>query len=78
MVAMNEDKNDANPRLWLAIVVAATVMAYLLGYTVSARTGVEPGFFEKPETGGYGVSADKAAAPGLDKDLQNYYNELSE
>ena len=65
-------------RLWIAIASVTCVLGYLLGYVVSAKTGVEPGFFERPEAGGYGVAADNSAASGLDKDLQQYYNSLAE
>ena len=78
MTALNEKHPPLRVSLWVAIVLVTSVLGYLLGYVVSAKTGVEPGFFERPEAGGYGVTADKSAAPGLDKDMQEYYNSLSE
>ncbi|WP_455208254.1 hypothetical protein [Kaarinaea lacus] len=77
MTSTNEEKTVPSSRLWFAIVAAAFILSYLLGYVVSAKTGVEPGFFERPEAGGYGVAAE-TVAPGLDKDLQNYYKNLTE
>ena len=77
MTSSEEGKSVVRSRLWFAIVAATFVLSYMLGYVVSAKTGVEPGFFERPEAGGYGVTAE-AAAPGLDKDLQNYYKNLTE
>ncbi|WP_455222751.1 hypothetical protein [Kaarinaea lacus] len=78
MTLSNEEKTVVRPRLWIAIVTTTFILSYLLGYVVSAKTGVEPGFFEQPESGGYGVVAEKSAAPGLDKDLQDYYKNLTE
>ena len=78
IITLNEEKNVAHSRLWLAIVTTAFILSYLLGYMVSAKTGVEPGFFEAPEAAGYGVGPEKAAAPGLDQNLQDYYQDLIE
>ncbi len=77
MTLSDEGKTIVSSRLWFAIVAAAFILSYMLGYVVSAKTGVEPGFFERPEAGGYGVAAEASAAPGLDEDLQNYYKNLA-
>jgi len=78
MTVSDETNTSASPRLWVAIVTTAFILSYLLGYVVSAKTGVEPGFFEKPEAGGYGAGAETTAAPGLDKDLQDHYSDMAE
>ena len=77
MTVLNEAKSSARTPLWLSIVATACILSFLLGYVVSAKTGVEPGFFERPEAGGYGVSAEKSGPSDLDKDLQEYYNDLN-
>ncbi|MDH3912692.1 MAG: hypothetical protein OEU09_15500 [Rhodospirillales bacterium] len=65
--------------LWLTNALLAGVLAFLLGYGVSAETGVEPGFFEAVETGGYGAGAGgDAATEGISEEYQNYYESLSE
>ena len=65
--------------LWLANTLVVGLLAFFLGYGVSAETGVEPGYFDAVETGGYGVgAAGEAATEGISEDLQNYYNSLSE
>ncbi len=65
--------------LWLTNVLLAGVLAFLLGYGVSAETGVEPGFFEAVETGGYGAGAGgDAATEGISEEYENYYKSLSE
>jgi len=59
------------------IVVVATVCASLLGYAVSSQTGVEPGYFEAAEAGGYGAGPGGGDdAEGIDQELQEYYKSL--
>jgi hypothetical protein len=77
MTLSDEGKTIVSSRLWFAIVATAFILSYMLGYVVSAKTGVEPGFFERPEAGGYGVAAETSAAPGLDENLQDYYKNLT-
>ena len=63
--------------LWVMIVVVATVCASLLGYAVSSQTGVEPGYFEAAEAGGYGAGpGGGGGAEGIDQELQEYYKSL--
>ena len=63
--------------LWVSIVIVATVCAGLLGYAISSRTGVEPGYFEAAEAGGYGAAAGEGGgAEGMDKEMQEYYENL--
>lgn len=64
--------------LWVSIVGTAAIIAYTLGFVVSKGTGVEPGFFEKAESGGYGVSGGDSAVEGVSEEMANYYNELKE
>ena len=60
--------------LWVAIVFFATVLGFIVGYGVSSRTGVEPGYFDAPEAGGYGVAP--SAGPKMGEDMRKYYEEL--
>jgi hypothetical protein len=64
--------------LWVMIVIVATVCAGLFGYAVSSQTGVEPGYFEAAEAGGYGAGAGggDSGAEGMDQELQEYYKSL--
>ncbi len=51
---------------------------FLLGFNISTSTGVEPGFFDKPEAGGYGAGAGGAKVPeGLSEELADYYSDLA-
>ena len=65
-------------KLWIAIVGVASILGYLLGFAVSDHTGVEPGFFEIAESGGYGVVAEKKSAEGIGSDVQDYYKSLTQ
>lgn len=78
MTVSDESNTSASARLWIAVVSTAFLLSYLLGYVVSAKTGVEPGFFDKPEAGGYGAGTEASVAPGLDKDLQDHYSDMAE
>lgn len=61
--------------LWVAIVVVSALFGFAAGYAVSARTGVEPGYFEAPEAGGYGVPP--SSGPKMSDDLRKYYEEIA-
>lgn len=65
-------------KITFSLVTIATVMAFMLGYNISQSTGVEPGFFEIAEAGGYGAGAESKAPEGLSEDLQQYYQSLAE
>ncbi len=60
------------------IVVAAGSAAFLLGYSLSSYTGVEPGFFESADTGGYGAGAGETTDEGVSAEDQEYYKSLME
>ena len=60
--------------LWFAIVVVSSLFGFAAGYGVSARTGVEPGYFEAPEAGGYGVAP---SGPKMSDEMRKYYEGLA-
>ena len=61
-------------QFWLTIVALAT--AFLVGWNISTSTGVEPGYFDAPEAAGYGAGVDKKITEGIDKEMQEYYDQL--
>lgn len=65
-------------QLWVLIVVVGCLLGSLIGYSISSSTGVEPGYFEAPESGGYGAGAEGAAPEGISSELQDYYKDLTE
>ncbi|MDH5392572.1 MAG: hypothetical protein OEY11_05235 [Gammaproteobacteria bacterium] len=65
-------------QLWVLIVTASCVLAALVGFSISSTTGVEPGYFEAPDAGGYGASTEAPAAEGISSEVQDYYKSLNE
>lgn len=54
------------------------MLAFLIGYNSSIGTGVEPGYFEAPDAGGYGAGAEGAAPAGISDEMQKHYQDLGE
>jgi hypothetical protein len=73
---MTEEVSNVSGNLWAAIAVVATVLGFLLGYALSARTGIEPGYFLTAEAGGYGVPP-KAATEGMSEEMRKHFEELT-
>ena len=63
--------------LWIAIIAAAGGLAFLAGFIISQRTGVEPGYFTAVDAAGYGARP-SGTAPGLTKEQEKYYRELQQ
>lgn len=72
---LHQEEQAANTGLWAAIVLIATLFGFVLGYSVSSGTGVEPGYFDAPEAGGYGV-APTTGTPGMSEEVRKYYEGL--
>lgn len=67
----------SNVYLRTAITIGAFVVAFLLGYGISARTGVEPGYFAAVEVGSYGTSDAGGEIEGLSDQDADYYKSLT-
>lgn len=65
-------------QLWVMIVAVSCLLAAMIGYSISSSTGVEPGYFEAPNAGGYGAGAEGAGPEGISSEVQDYYNNLTE
>jgi len=63
--------------LWLLITLAAGLLGFLAGYSLSSSTGVEPGFFEAVEAGSYGGGGGEETTEGISAEDQEYYRKLS-
>ncbi len=59
---------------WSVVVLVATLGGFVAGYGISLRTGIEPGYFEAPEAGGYGVAP---SGPKMSDELKKYYEGLA-
>jgi hypothetical protein len=60
---------------WVAVAGAIWIALFAVGYAASSATGVQPGYFEAVEAGGYGGAGD-AVIEGIDKKTQDYYKNL--
>ena len=68
----------SNTYLRTAITAGAFIVAFLLGYSISARTGIEPGYFSAVETGAYGTLEASDKVEGLSVEDEYYYKSLTE
>ena len=75
---MIQTTSTARTALWVLTVITAGVLASLLGYSVSSMTGIEPGYFEAVEAGGYGSGGGEgdAGVSGIDDEMKDYYKKL--
>jgi hypothetical protein len=69
-------KKLENIYLRSAITVGGFVVAFFLGYAISAQTGVEPGYFGAVETGSYGATAPADKIEGISVEEEDYYRSL--
>jgi len=65
--------------LWTLTVLCTALLTFVAGYAVSSKTGVEPGYVEAAEAGGYGAGGGgDAALEGVSDETREYYEKLSE
>jgi hypothetical protein len=76
-IAKQEDNKLSNTYLRTAITGGAFIVAFLLGYSLSARTGVEPGYFAAVEVGSYGAPEADSKIEGLSDQDADYYKSLT-
>jgi len=68
------EEDSTRTGLWVAIVAVSALFGFAAGYAASARTGVEPGYFEAPEAGGYGVAP---SGPKMSDEMRKYYEGIA-
>jgi len=61
---------------WFIIMIFAWIVGFAGGYTLSAKTGTEPGYFGAVEAAGYG--GDDAKLQGVSEEMGQYYKGLTE
>lgn len=64
--------------IWALVVLVGGLLGFSVGWNISVGTGVEPGFFEAPEAGGYGAGAEAKAPEGVSDEMQQYYQNLAD
>jgi len=59
---------------WILLAAIIWAVGAAAGYAVSLKSGVQIGYFEAGEAGGYGSTGD--SVEGIDKQTQDYYKDL--
>jgi hypothetical protein len=75
-MSTQERERTVRTSLWIAIIAAAGGLAFLAGFIISKRTGVEPGYFTAVEAAGYGARP-SGSAP-THEGTGKYYKELQQ
>lgn len=60
----------------IIVILVISVFCFYGGYTISARTGTEPGYFDAVEAAGYGGGGEKIE--GISDEMNQYYQSLLE
>ncbi|MHB8809654.1 MAG: hypothetical protein ACYC9M_06535 [Desulfobulbaceae bacterium] len=60
----------------IVVIVLIALCSFYGGYTLSARTGSEPGYFDAVEAAGYGGGGDKVE--GISDEMNEFYRSLKE
>jgi len=67
-----------NIYLRTAITVSGFIVAFILGYSMSAKTGTEPGYFGAVDTASYGSAEVSTTIEGISAEDADYYRSLGE
>jgi hypothetical protein len=67
-----------NSRWTTVALIAGLIATFILGYRLSDRSGIQPGYFEKAEAPAYGVGGGEAIGAGLDEEFQDHFKDLYE
>jgi hypothetical protein len=59
---------------WIVLIMVAWLLSFAGGYKASSATGIQPGYFEAAEAGGYGGG--ETAIEGITTEVQDYYKDL--
>ncbi len=62
---------------WAMIIGVVAIVCFYGGYSMSARTGTEPGYFDAVEAAGYGGGGGEKIE-GVSSEMSDYYKSLSE
>ncbi len=64
-------------RMFILLLVLM-ILAFLFGFRRSYLSGIQPGYFEKPEAPAYGVGGGEPLGAELGEEFQKYLKELYE
>lgn len=60
--------------IWILLAAVVGLVGATAGYALSSKSGVQVGYFESAEAGGYGSTGD--SVEGIDAETQDYYKNL--
>jgi hypothetical protein len=60
----------------MILIIICVILSFLVGFNISKRSGIQPGYFEKAEAPAYGVGGEEKLAPGLGEEYERYFKEL--
>ena len=63
-------------RLLIIFMIICVILSFLIGFGISYRSGIQPGYFEKAEAPAYGVGGEEKLATGLSGEYEQYLKEL--
>jgi hypothetical protein len=67
-----------NSRWTTVALIAGLLVTFFLGFRLSDRSGIQPGYFEKAEAPAYGVGGGEVIGAGLDEEFQDHFKDLYE
>lgn len=67
------NNNGPSTTVWIVISALVWLIGFGLGYSISAKTGTEPGYFEAVEAAGYGGGSE---LEGLSEEAIEYLKQL--
>lgn len=59
---------------WVLLSLTVWALGFAGGYTMSSSSGIQPGYFEAVEAGGYGAA--ETTIEGISREVQDYYKDL--
>ena len=62
--------------IWFLLATLMWGLGFLGGYSISAKTGTEPGYFGAVEAAGYGGGSE--GVEGISEEMNEYYKSLLE
>ncbi len=61
---------------WVLLALGLWALGFTGGYKMSASSGIQPGYFEAAEAGGYGAA--DTTIEGISSEVQDYYKNLNQ
>lgn len=60
----------------IILIIFCLLLSFIIGFNVSYRSGIQPGYFEKAEAPAYGVAGEEKLGSGLGERYEKYFRGL--